>query len=105
MDKLITTGLVNNAYGSSSRLQGGAGGLAAPEEARTNFADMLRNAAQNSVTSVREAEQIQQAGMTGELSAQQVVEATMEMETTLRLAVSVRDRLVEAYQQIMQMPI
>ena len=34
-----------------------------------------------------------------------MVEATMEMETTLRLAVSVRDRLVEAYQQIMQMPI
>lgn len=105
MDKLITTGLVNSAYGSSSKLQGGAGAIAAPEEARVNFADMLRNAAQNSVTTVREAEQIQQAGMTGEVSAQQVVEATMEMETTLRLAVSVRDRLVEAYQQIMQMPI
>lgn len=105
MDKLITTGLVNNAYGSSSRLQGGAGAMEAPEEARVNFADMLRNAAQNSVTTVREAEQVQQMGLTGDVSAQQVVEATMEMETTLRLAVSVRDRLVEAYQQIMQMPV
>ncbi|WP_407496396.1 flagellar hook-basal body complex protein FliE [Pseudooceanicola sp. MF1-13] len=105
MEKLITTGLVNSAYGSSSKLQGGAGALAAPEETKVNFADMLRNAAQNSVTTVREAEQIQQMGLTGDVSAQQVVEATMEMETTLRLAVSVRDRLVEAYQQIMQMPV
>ncbi|GAA6150333.1 MAG: flagellar hook-basal body complex protein FliE [Pseudomonadota bacterium] len=106
MDKLITTGLVNNAYGSSSKLQGGAGAIASPEEtAGVNFAELVRNAAQNTVTTVREAEQVQQAGLVGEVSAQQVVEATMEMETTLRLAVSVRDRLVEAYQQIMQMPI
>lgn len=105
MDKLITTGLVNNAYGSSSKLQGGAG-IAAPEEAQgVNFAELVRSAAQNTVTTVREAEQVQQAGLAGEVSAQQVVEATMEMETTLRLAVTVRDRLVEAYQQIMQMPI
>ena len=45
------------------------------------------------------------AGLVGDVSAQQVVEATLEMETTLKLAVSVRDRLVEAYQQVMQMPI
>lgn len=106
MDKLITTGLVNNAYGSSSRLQGGPGAIAAPEEATgIDFAALVRSATQNAVQTVREAEQVQQAGLVGEVSAQQVVEATMEMETTLRLAVSVRDRLVEAYQQIMQMPI
>ncbi|EAQ02011.1 flagellar biosynthesis protein [Pseudooceanicola batsensis HTCC2597] len=108
MDKLITTGLVNSAYGSSSRLQGGPGQLAgaAGDADKVNFAELVRDAAQGSMQTIREAEQVQQAGMVGEnVSAQQVVEATLEMETTLRLAVSVRDRLVEAYQQIMQMPI
>ena len=105
MDKLISTSLVNSAYGSSSRLQGGPGETQAQEEAQVSFGDMVRNAAQESVQVVREAEQVQQAGLAGDASAQKVVEATLEMETTLRLAVSVRDKLVEAYQQIMQMPV
>jgi flagellar hook-basal body complex protein FliE len=105
MDKLISTSLVNSAYGSSSRLQGGPAETQAQEEARVSFGEMVRNAAQESVQTVREAEQIQQAGLTGDVSAQKIVEATLEMETTLKLAVSVRDKLVEAYQQIMQMPV
>ena len=70
-----------------------------------NFADMVKGAAQDVVTSIKDSEKVQEAGLVGEVSAQQVVEATLEMETTLRMAVSVRDKLVEAYQQIMQMPI
>ena len=105
MDKLISTSLVNSAYGSSSRLQGGPAETQAQEEAQVSFGEMVRNAAQESVQTVREAEQIQQAGLTGDVSAQKIVEATLEMETTLKLAVSVRDKLVEAYQQIMQMPV
>jgi flagellar hook-basal body complex protein FliE len=107
MDKLISTGLVNNAYGSSSKLTGGPGALAGatPESPRINFAEMVQNATHDTVQTVRQAEQVQQAGLVGDVSAQQVVEATLEMETTLKLAVSVRDRLVEAYQQVMQMPI
>ncbi|KGM46988.1 flagellar hook-basal body complex protein FliE [Pseudooceanicola atlanticus] len=106
-DKLITTGLVNNAYGSSRTLQGGPGqGIESAAAAEgVNFADMVKGAAQDVVTSIKESEKVQEAGLVGEVSAQQVVEATLEMETTLRMAVSVRDKLVEAYQQIMQMPI
>ena len=102
---MISTSLVNNAYGNSTRLQGGAGQIESSEAAGASFGEMLRSATQESVQVVREAEQVQQAGLTGEVSAQKVVEATLEMETTLKLAVSVRDKLVEAYQQIMQMPV
>lgn len=105
MDKLISTSLVNSAYGSSSRLKGGPGEVEAAEQARVSFGELVRNAAAESVQTVREAEQVQQAGLTGDVSVQKVVEATLEMETTLKLAVSVRDKLVEAYQQIMQMPV
>jgi len=105
MDKLISTSLVNSAYGSSTRLKGGPGEIDTVEEAGVSFGEMVRNATQQTVQTVREAEQVQQAGLTGDASAQKVVEATLEMETTLKLAVSVRDKLVEAYQQIMQMPV
>jgi flagellar hook-basal body complex protein FliE len=105
MDKLISTSLVNSAYGNSTRLKGGPGETEAAEAARVSFGDMVRNAAQESVQVIRDAEQVQHVGLTGEVSAQKVVEATLEMETTLKLAVSVRDKLVEAYQQIMQMPV
>lgn len=105
MDKLISTNLVNTAYGSSRRLQGGPAETDAAQAAHVSFGDMVRSAAQDSVQTVREAEQVQAAGLTGDVSTQRVVEATLEMESTLRLAVSVRDKLVEAYQQIMQMPV
>ncbi|MGI3170942.1 flagellar hook-basal body complex protein FliE [Pseudooceanicola sp. C21-150M6] len=106
-EKLISTGLVNSAYGSSRLLQGGAVQDAdfAGQAEGPSFAQLVQGATQNTVTTIREAEQVAQAGLAGEVSAQQVVEATLEMETTLRIAVSVRDKLVEAYQQVMQMPI
>jgi flagellar hook-basal body complex protein FliE len=34
-----------------------------------------------------------------------VVEATLELETTLRIAVSMRDKFVQAYQEVLRMPI
>ena len=46
-----------------------------------------------------------QRGLVGEADTQAVIEATLAMESTLKVAVSVRDKLVEAYRDIMQMPI
>ncbi len=43
--------------------------------------------------------------MAGEASTQQVVEATIALESTVKIAVSMRDKLVEAYQEVMRMSI
>ena len=51
------------------------------------------------------AEILAQAGLRGEADTQQVVEAMLAMESTVKVAVSVRDRFVEAYQEILRMPI
>jgi flagellar hook-basal body complex protein FliE len=54
---------------------------------------------------VRRGDEVGTQGLTGEASIQQVVEATMDMESTVRVSVAVRDKIVEAYQEIMRMPI
>lgn len=98
--------LINNAYGQSKDLRDVAQGPGNADAAKAEtFNDMLRAAAAQSVESVRAGDQVSTAGLTGEASIQQVVEATMDMESTVRVSVAVRDKIVEAYQEIMRMPI
>ena len=93
--------LVHNAYGQSKDLKAAE---VKPEQAES-FGDMLRAAAQQSAESVRQGDEVATAGLIGDASVQQVVEATMDMESTVRVSVAVRDKIVEAYQEIMRMPI
>jgi flagellar hook-basal body complex protein FliE len=41
----------------------------------------------------------------GRVGTQEMVEAVMAMETSLRTTVAIRDKVVEAYQEILRMPI
>ncbi len=45
------------------------------------------------------------AGIQGKISTQQVVEAVMSAEQSLQTAVAIRDKVVEAYQDILRMPV
>jgi flagellar hook-basal body complex protein FliE len=45
------------------------------------------------------------AGVTGEADVQSVVEALAAAEMTMRTVVAVRDKVVEAYHDILRMPI
>ena len=99
--------LIQAAYGKSKDLTSGAAagaGAADPAQA-PDFGQMIRNAAADAVATVREGDATAAAGLTGEAGLQQVVEATMAMESTVRVSVSVRDKLVDAYKEIMQMPL
>ena len=58
-----------------------------------------------SLACAREAEAVAQKGLTGEVGTQRVVEATLELESTVKMMVSMRDKVIEAYQEIMRMPI
>ena len=66
---------------------------------------MVGQAAANAVESVREGDSMAIKGLTGQASLQQVVQATMEMEQTVQVSVALRDKLVEAYQDIIRMPV
>ena len=70
-----------------------------------NFSQMVADAAANAVETVRVGDQTAIAGVSGNASIQQVVQATMAMESTVQVSVALRDKLVEAYQEVLRMPI
>lgn len=54
---------------------------------------------------LREAETVAQAAMTGNADSQSLVQALAQTELAVEAAVSVRDKVVEAYQEILRMPV
>jgi flagellar hook-basal body complex protein FliE len=70
-----------------------------------DFGRVLAEVASQGVASIREAEAASLAGINGKASVQQVVEAVMNAERTLQTAIAVRDKVVQAYQEISRMQI
>ncbi|MFE0758187.1 flagellar hook-basal body complex protein FliE [Inquilinus sp. NPDC058860] len=73
--------------------------------AATSFGEVLRDAATSTMDSLRGAERASLAGLRGDVPAQQVVNAVLEAETTLRTVVNIRDRAIAAYNEVMRMAI
>ncbi len=70
-----------------------------------SFADMLEQAAEDTVDTIRAGEDAAIAGLKGEVSTQDVIEATMAMENAIQTSIAVRDKVVEAYQEILRMSV
>lgn len=96
---------VNAAYGKAKSLGDDSAAVAAEAPAGPSFGEMVGNAAANAAQTVRHGDAVAAAGLTGEAGMQQVVEATMAMESTVRVSVALRDKLVEAYKDVMSMPL
>lgn len=100
---IASTAGVQNAYRAASAASGAPRAGAVP--GGESFGDVLRAAAGDAVGMARTAETVAAAGLRGEVDTQRVVEATLELETTLQVAVSMRDKLVQAYQDVLRMQI
>jgi flagellar hook-basal body complex protein FliE len=70
-----------------------------------DFASMLGDLAAKTAGDVRNAETLSIAGVRGQASVQQVVEAVMSAEQSLQTAIAVRDKVVSAYLEISRMSI
>ena len=70
-----------------------------------DFGAMLSDMANNAADTLKNAEATSIKGITGEASAHDVASAVMEAEQTLRMAISVRDKMVQAYLEISRMQI
>ena len=99
--------LMQAAYANGTQTKTTTAGTAPAETAAQaqNFSEMVSNAAANAVATVRAGDETALAGVSGNASIQQVVEATMAMESTVQVTVAVRDKLVEAYQEVLRMPL
>jgi flagellar hook-basal body complex protein FliE len=93
--------VVQSAYSSSKTLSVDRGA----EINTGGFEDLVQKAATDAVKSVREGEAAIQGGLDESLGMQEVVEATMAMESTVKVSIALRDKLVDAYQEILRMPI
>ncbi len=92
----IASQLYANAQAAARPQQSGedAGG-------ETSFAAM----AADFLRSMQAGEETAKAGLTGGADAHSVVEALAATEVAVQTAVAVRDRVVEAYQEILRMPV
>ncbi|GJL87262.1 MAG: flagellar hook-basal body complex protein FliE [Minwuia thermotolerans] len=70
-----------------------------------SFADMVREAAEGAVGSLEKSEQVAMSSNVDKAGLTDVVVAVNNAEIALQTVVAVRDRVVDAYQQIIRMPI
>lgn len=71
----------------------------------SNFASMVKDVAQDAIGDAKEAESLGKAAIAGKASLRDVVTAVNNAELTLETVVAVRDKVINAYNDIMKMPI
>jgi flagellar hook-basal body complex protein FliE len=69
------------------------------------FGDMLKGVLNDTIASSRQAEQLMTAQVQGKANLVDVVTAISSAETNLQTVMAIRDQVIAAYQQVMQMQI
>ena len=90
-----------SAYANTQKAKPGIG--AGDDGAK--FGDFIRQAATESIATMRGGEKASAQAVIGNANLTDVVEAVTNAELTLQTVVAVRDRMLSAYQEIMRMPI
>jgi flagellar hook-basal body complex protein FliE len=91
------------AYASAAK-KATAPGLDAPGKG-DGFSDLVKQAAQSTVDSLKQGEAATLQAVAGKADIGQVVTAVSNAEVTLQTAVAVRDKVIQAYLDIIRMPI
>jgi flagellar hook-basal body complex protein FliE len=92
------------AYANASRI--GTGGMAPGAEAGgSGFGDMLAQAAGDLTQTLHQGEAASLQAVTGKPDLNQVVMAVNNAEVTLQAVIAVRDRIIQAYQDISKLAI
>jgi flagellar hook-basal body complex protein FliE len=97
-----------NAYAALARITGAGGGLPkVPGDAPAgpSFDALVKEALAGVMEAGRKSDAQAQAAASGKANMVDLVTAVAESETAIATLVSVRDRVIQAYQTILQMPI
>lgn len=70
-----------------------------------SFAEVLKGQTEKVIDTLRAGEQATAKGITGEANIVDVVQAVNKADMTLQTVISFRDRIIQAYQDIISMPI
>lgn len=93
------------AYAQAAKAATLAPADAAGEAAKPNFGELVKSAVADTATSLKAGEAAASQVAAGEASLVDVVTAISAAEVSLETALAVRNRVIEAYQEIMRMPI
>jgi len=93
------------AYANVQKAAGIEGGAGAAQGLGGGFADILKSAMSDAVQASRHAETQMTAQVQGKAELVDVVTAISAAETSLQTVMAVRDQVINAYQEIMRMPI
>ncbi|MTH97635.1 flagellar hook-basal body complex protein FliE [Roseibium sp. RKSG952] len=104
---MSTPSIASNAYQMVQRLAGQAMPAEPPLEAgsRPDFGQMVHQAVESVVDKGQAADQKAIGLVEGKADVVDVVTAIAETEVALETMVTVRDRVISAYEEIMRMPI
>ena len=95
-----------NAYKSQLKLQQGIGEISADETTgKPSFSDLVEQSLKDTVDTQRSAEATKLDALTGKADITDLVTAIANAELALSTIVTIRDRAISAYQEIIRMPI
>ena len=98
-----------NAYQRAAKTADNAFGAgkaeAAPAVGGNSFMNMVNDSLKSAAVTGREAEELSLKQISGEADLKDVVTAVANAEHTLETVVAVRDKVLNAYQEILKMPI
>jgi flagellar hook-basal body complex protein FliE len=97
-----------NAYAKLARLadpSANLGKASAPDSSGANFGAMVKEAINSVVEAGRKSDGQAQAMAAGKANIVDVVTAVSETEVAVEAMVSIRDKVISAYEEIMRMPI
>ena len=84
---------------------GGAAQQVEKVGAGQDFSSFMKDAAENSIETLKSGEAMGMKGITGNADLNDVVSAINSAESTLQLVTTIRDKMIQAYQEVMRMPI
>jgi len=104
---MTTPSAAANAYASLARIADASGGLgkAVGETNGLSFGALLKDAIGSVLEAGKASDAQQRAMVAGKANIVDVVTAVSETEVAVEALVSVRDRMIQAYEEIMRMPI
>ena len=97
-----------NAYAALQRINEQAakiGGVTPADNSAPNFSGILKDVINSVVDSAKKSDMQSQAVAAGKANMVDVVTAVAETETAVQTMVSVRDKVIAAYEDILKMPI
>lgn len=93
------------AYAKSAQDVSKLPSLEGSKEAGDDFSDLLKAAVQQAADIGYKGEQMTLAAAAGKADVNEVITAVAEAEVTLQAVTTIRDKVIQAYQEIIKMPI